>query len=537
MAQVAARVEDRRPRPLRAVLSAHALATRNRATRELGRSGIWVLLLGLAVIGTTFLAPLWLAMAAIGFAFGKTLPGPHAEPLLGVLLFGLSYFGGATSGTISGAKQLTWEAYRTYPVRLRTLFFAELVASAADLMPIVLGVATLALCAGLGVANPRLAPLLPLVVLEGVASVLVVQLLVGTLAERVVRRLRVALNVLALVLAVGIVFGTMMPIATRGSDPMAAALATMARARGPLEHAALALPTTWTARSLAALADGHVGAALAYQAIPLAALALLTVAAARALDRDAGAEIESDQPGARLWTFRTAIAGVAKLQFATILDSRVGRFGLVFPLVVVVLVRGPLTTLVGRTPWAVPAAFIYVALLGTQFQLNQFGLDAHGTKALLLLPIDEVDIWRGKARGLLAYQSLQGVSLAVFLGVVQRPSVAELVSGVLVFFALVATENAVGRMTSVLMPRMMPRKRMQSNATPIGLVLVALFMSLVFGGVLGVTFAVLAHRAPGYRPLVAAALLVVAAAAQRALLPHAGSLLRRRKETLLAALS
>jgi hypothetical protein len=529
-------VADVGPRPLFAVLAAHALATRNRATRELGRSGVWVLMLGLAVIGTTFLAPLWLAMLAVGFAFGKTLPGPHAEPLLGALLFGLSYFGGATSGTISGAKQLTWDAYRTYPVRLRTLFFAELVASSADLMPIVLGVATLALCAGMAVANPRLLPLLPLVLLEGVAAVLVVQLLVGALAERLVRRLRVALNVLALVLAVGIVFGTMVPLAAQSSDPMAAALATVARARAPLEHAAIVLPTTWTARSLAALARGRLGVALALQAVPVGALVAIGVAAARMLGREARGESDEDAPPERLWSFRGAAAGVARLQLATILDSRVGRFGLVFPLIVVVLVRGPLTTLVGRAPWAVPAAFIYVALLGTQFQLNQFGLDAHGTKALLLLPIDEADIWRGKARGIVLYQTMQGASLAVFLAFVQRPSVAELASGVLVFFAMVATENTVGRATSVLMPRMLPRKRMQSNATPIGLVLVALFMSVVFGGVLGVAFAVLASRAPGYRPLVAAGLLLVAAGAQRLLLPRASRLLRRRKETLLAAL-
>ena len=524
------------PRPFSAVLAAHALATRNRATRELGRSGVWFLFLGLAVIGTTFLAPLWLAMLGVGYAFGKELPGPHAEPLLGALLFGLSYFGGATSGTISGAKQLTWDAYRTYPVRFRTLFFAELVASAVDLMPIVLGVATLALCAGMGIAAPRLIPLLPFVVVEGVAAVLVVQLLVGALAERVVRRLRVALNVLALLLAVGIVFGTMVPMASQASDPMTAALATATRARAVLERAAFLLPTTWTARSLAALASGRVLVAVAYHAIPVVALALVGLAAARAVRREAEGLADEDQPPERLWSFRTAISGVARLQFATILDSRVGRFGLVFPLVVVVLVRGPLTTLVGRAPWAVPAAFIYVALLGTQFQLNQFGLDAHGTKALLLLPIDEADIWRGKARGLVLYQSLQAVSLAVFLAFVQRPSLAELVSGVLVFYAMVATENAVGRATSVLMPRMLPRKRLQSNATPIGLVLVALFMSLVFGGVLGVTFAVLANRAPGWRPVFAAALLVAAAATQHLLLPHASRLLRRRKETLLAAL-
>jgi hypothetical protein len=518
------------------MIAAHLQASRNRAVRELGRSGVIVLLVFIVMIGATFLLPLWTVMLALGWVFGKALPGPSAEPLLGALLFGMSYLGGATSGSISGAKQLTWESYRTYPVRLRSIFAAELLASSLDLMPIVLGVSTLTICVGLAVANPLLIPLLPFVLVEAVVGVLVVQLLVGALAERLIRRLRVALNVLALVLAVGIVFATMIPIATQSSDPFASALVTASRVRTVVENAAFVLPTTWTAKSLAALAERHFALAIVYHLIPIAALAVIAFVAARLVEREASGDVREDDPTEKLWSFKNAIAGVARLQFATIVGSRVGRFGLVFPLVVVVLVRGPLTTLVGRAPWAVPGAFIYVALLGSQFQLNQFGLDAHGTKSLLLLPIDEADIWRGKARGLALYQTLQALSLSIFLVLVQRPSVAEIVSGALVFFAMVAVQNAVGRPTSVLMPRMMPRKRMQSNATPLAAVLIALAMSLGFGGILGVAFAVLARHAPAYRPLVAFMLLGVALFVQRALLPHATMLLRRRKETLLAAL-
>jgi len=527
---------DVKPRPLYAMIAAHLQASRNRAVRELGRSGVIVLAIFIVAIGGTFLLPLWTVMLALGWVFGKAIPGPSAEPLLGALLFGMSYLGGATSGSISGAKQLTWESYRTYPVRLRSIFAAELVASSLDLMPIVLGVSTLAICVGLGVANPAVIPLLPFVLVEAVVGVLVVQLLVGALAERLIRRLRVALNVLALFLAVGIVFATMIPIAQQSADPLTSALVTASRLRTFVEHAAFVLPTTWTAKSLAALAEGSYARALLYHLVPIVALAVIAFVAARLVEREASGDVRLDEPSEKLWTFKTAIAGIARLQFLTILDSRVGKFGLVFPLVVVVLVRGPLTTLVGRAPWAVPGAFIYVALLGSQFQLNQFGLDAHGTKSLLLLPIDEADIWRGKARGLALYQTLQALSLAVFLVLVQRPSIAEIISGALVFFAMVAVQNAVGRPTSVLMPRMMPRKRMQSNATPLAAILIALAMSLGFGGILGIAFAILARHAPAWRPLVAFMLLALALFVQRALLPHATLLLRRRKETLLAAL-
>jgi xanthosine utilization system XapX-like protein len=83
---------------------------------------------------------------------------------------------------------------------------------------------------------------------------------------------------------------------------------------------------------------------------------------------------------------------------------------------------------------------------------------------------------------------------------------------------------------------MLPRKRVQSNATPIGLVLVALALSLGVGGTVGTVFALLAKQAPAWRPVAAATLLVVTAGMQRALMPSAARLLRRRKETLLAAL-
>jgi hypothetical protein len=499
-----------------------------------------VLVTFVVVIGAMVLAPLWAGMLGLGFVLGKSLDVRSAtiEALLGGLLFGVSYFGGATSGTISGAKHLTWEAYRTYPVRLRSVFLAELAASAVDLMPIVLGLSTAALCVGLGIANVALVPLLPLVLVEGVAGALVVQLLVGTLAERLVRRLRVAMSVLALAVAVGMVLGSQASLMSTGSaaDPLVAALGSIARLRAPLERAAFILPTTWTARSLGAMAQGRVLEACLDHLVPIGVLVVLALVAARMLERDAAVSEASDQPSKRLWSFRSPVAGVARLQFATVLDSRVGRFGLVFPLVVVVLVRGPLTALFGHTPWAVPGAFIYVALLGSQFQLNQFGLDAHGTKTLLLLPLDEADILRGKARGLLAYQSLQALGLGLFTTVMQRPSVIELASGILVFFGMVAVENTVGRVTSVLLPRMMPRKRMQSNATPIGLVLVALALSLGFGGTIGTAFALLAHHAPAWRPVMAAALLAIAVTLQRTLLPSAAHRLRHRKETLLAAL-
>jgi len=521
------------------LLAAHAFATRNRLRRELGRSGVWLVGLALAFFGTTFLLPLWGLMVAVGWLLGMGLPGAGSEALLGAALFAMSFLGGATSGAMGGAKQLTWESYKTYPVRLRAIFAAELLASAVDLMPIVLGISTLCVCAGVAIAAPRALWLLPLVFVEGLAGVLVVQLFVGALAESVIRRLRVGLGVLAVVVWIGIAVSAMIPaeLKAQGSDPFAPAhLAALARATRALQHAALALPTTGAARSLGAWLDHRPLEALAWHLYPLAVLALLALASAKLLDRDASGRSSEDEAPEKLWTFRTPAAGLARLQFATIMDSRVGRFGLIVPLVVLALLRGPLAQVAGQTAWAVPGAFLYLSLVGNQFQLNQFGLDGHGVKALLLLPIDEGELWRGKARGLLLYQALQAALLAGLLAVLQKPAPEQLAGGVVLYFVMAMVQNAIGRATSVWMPRMLPRKSVRANATPIALVLVGLALSVVGGGALGAGFAALARSAP--HALVPAMLvaLAVAAVVNRALLPRAARGLKNGKEKLLAAL-
>ena len=80
----------RRGSRMRAIVAAHAQSTANRAMRELGRSGVWVLVVFLVVIGATFLAPIWAAMLGLGFVLGKSLeaePTPTIMALLGGLLF------------------------------------------------------------------------------------------------------------------------------------------------------------------------------------------------------------------------------------------------------------------------------------------------------------------------------------------------------------------------------------------------------------------------------------------------------------------
>ncbi len=529
-----------RPRAFRALVVAHATATKNRAVREMGRSGVWLVAVLILLLVTTFLLPLWTMMLGVGWFLGKSIANPNAQTLLGAVLFGASAVGGALSGTLGGARQLTWESYRTYPVRVRTLFLAELLAGAADLVPIVLGVATACLLVGVGIAVPASTPMLVLLLVEGVLGVLVAQILVGSLAERAVRRLRVALGLLALAGWLGIALTAMIPAEMKaaGDDPLAPArVAALTRLLEPLRKIAAALPTTFGARSVHAWASGAAGKALLLHVYPATILLLASVWAARLLSREARGDFTGEGRPARAWSFGAPWEGVARLQFASVMGSRIGRFGLVVPLIVLVLVRGPLAQVVGQSAWTVPSAFVYVALVGNQFQLNQFGLDGHGVKCLFLLPIAERDLWRGKAVGFAGYHAIQAALLAGLMLWLRHTPVVQVIGGVLVFAALVFVQNGVGRRTSVWMPRMLPRRSVRGNATPIGLVFVGLGLSIAGGLLLGGTYVAAMHYAPALLVPITAGLLALAALFHRALGSGGDRRLRRGKEKILAALA
>lgn len=527
----------RAPRPLYAMLAAHGLATRNRAVRELGRSGVWLVSIALAILSITFLLPLWATLAGLGFIFGSGMPSEAAEAVLGVVLFGVSFFGGAMSGAMGGAKQLAWESYRTYPVRTRSVFVAELVASALDLVPIVLGVGALALLSGVAVSQRGGYWLLPLAFAEAILALLVLQLLVGTLAERLVVRLRYALSALALAVWAG---ATLVAAAPEARHDDAASLEArtsgLFRVVAALGKAATALPSASVIRSFHAAGAKETAHAALLHAYPIALLVALVLFANRMVAREMGSHAATDLGAVKLWSFKRPAAGLARLTFVSVMASRVGRFGLVVPLLVLVLVRGPLAAFAGQSAWTIPGAYAYLSLVANQFQLNQFGLDGHGVKSLLLLPLSERDIFAGKAWGLFFYQALAAAMLTVLLAGLQHAHALELCAGLMLFVAIVFMQNAVGRRTSVTMPRMMPRKDVRANATPIGLVLVGLLVSIAGGSVMSGAFVLLSKWAPIWLVPGMTAIAATSALVHHLTCAGADRLFLARRETLLSAL-
>lgn len=535
-----------RLRVVRALLTAHLQTSLNHSRRELGRQGTLVLGLMVGLMALLGAGPLLLGMGGLGWLMGRSLDQPAAPVLLGGMLSLLSLGGGFFGGVAGGARQLSWEAYRGFPLTLRTLYTAELVAGIADPLPFLLGVALLGLLGGLGLASPAALPLLPLVLMETLLTLLALQLLVGGLAEALVKRLRLALTLLAILAWMGSTLFTV-PVARRATTPAPRAERLAGRTpQGARLEAALrrgarvlaVLPGHAAAQSLVLARQGRWGGALLRHAYPLGLLLILMTLGAQLLARESRREgpARPEQGAARLWSFRSPTEGVARLHLRTLLRSQLGRFAFLMPVMTLVLLKGPFAGLRGGSLWAVPAAFAYVALVGNNFVLNQFGLDRHGIKALFLLPVSARDLLAGKLLGNALHQGLQAGLLVLLLAVFEGASPGPLLAGVLMLGCVFLAQAAVGQWTSSWAPRPMAMDSMKNQSLPFSVVLVSLGTSGLWTGLFGGLYVLVAWLAPAW--LVPALALAFAATlgAHLALLPLAAAYLDRRREVLVERL-
>lgn len=471
--------------PVRALLEAHVAAVKNRMRREISRNGAWLFgALMLVVVGTSVF-PALIGLAVGGFFLGKALPDPFAASIVGMLLSALGLFGGLVSGTLGGTRQLAWESYRTFPLRQRDLLVAEVVAGVGDLVPLLLSLGAFTLLGAVVAGRPAAAPVALVVGLETLLIVLLLQLVVGGLAAALVKRVRVAL--------VGVLL-----LAWLGSSlPLMVERAGVVAVGEVLHRVGDAMPLTYGALGLADAARGAWLTALARQAYPLAFIGLLAALASVQLGRDlAKGGQAGGRAGSRSFRFRDASSGVAELHFRILLDSPVGRFGLVLPLITVFLVRGPFAEMLGRTAWVVPASFSYVTLSSMHFQTSLFGLDGHGVKALFTLPLRAREILDGKIRGLLRYQAIQIGLLTLLLALFQRPSPLELAAGVFLALASFGAQVSLGQFTSSWMPRAIARRAAQKSGVPLPLLVVSSGSWVGVSFVLSSVYTQAAVRAP-----------------------------------------
>lgn len=527
--------------PFRALLAAHGQATWNRSARELGRQGAWVLALVVGIVALLAAVGLILGGGALGWLLGSRLERPVVVTVLGAMLAFLGFGGGLIGGVLGGARELAWEAYRGFPLRLRTLYLAELAAGLADMLPLTLGLATVGLLLGIGAVAPWTLPLVPLVLLETLLMLLALQLLVGGLASALVKRLRTALVGLAILAWLGsTLMSPALPKRGQGqSAPLRAAqveqIETLGRAAARLLEA---LPTHAAARSLAKAQEGRWGAALALHLYPLGLLALVMVLGARIMARETSGTTAAPRTRGpnRLWSFRHPAEGLGRLHFQTLMRSHLGRFAFLMPLMTVVLLKGPFAQFKANHLWAVPAAFAYLSLVANNFVFNQFGLDRHGVKALLLLPVASEDLLKGKLLGLAAHQGLQALTLAGLLLAIDHAGPIPLLGGMLLMGCIFLAQTAVGQWTSTWAPRPMAMDSLKNNTMPFAVVLLSVATSGFWASLFGGAYALLAWGSPRLLVPGMALLFGLVLTAHLLLLPAAAAALDRRREKLVEAL-
>jgi len=528
--------------PFRALLAAHGQTTWNQSVRELGRQGQWALVLTVLVAATFGAGLLLVGTGALGWVLGGALDRPLLPLVLGGMLTLVGFGGGLMGGVLGGARQLAWESYRGFPLRTSTLYGAELVAGFGDLLPLALGSATAGLLVGLGLRAPATLPLVPLLWLETVLTLLSVQLLIEGLAGALVRRLRWLLIALGVLVWLGsTLLGGRVPPKSASAQPAPLSSAQVERLRvlGNQVGAAMTyLPATASARSLALARQGRWGAAMGAHAYPLGVVALLMLMGAQLMRREAKAERRPD-PGdrrQRLWSFHHPAEGIGRLHFQTLMRSHLGRFGFLMPLMTLVLLKGPLTHVATNALWTVPAAFAYLSLVGNNFTFNQFGLDRHGVKGMLLLPVASRDLLLGKLLGMAGHQGLQALLLAGLLALVDRARPDLLLAGILLMACIFLAQAAVGQWTSAWAPRPMVMDSLKNNNMPFTMGLLSIATSGLWTGLYGGLYALAAWLAPGWLLPVLALAFGLTLAAHLAILPHAAAFLDRRREVLVERL-
>ena len=527
--------------PVRTLLVAHLQAGWNRSRQELGKNGRMALVISVVVLGLFAALPAVVGSLVGGFFLGRGLPDPAFVRGLGGILALLALMGGVVGGLFGGSRTLAWESTRVFPLRLRSLFLAELVAGLGDIMPLALTLASACLLLGMGVAKPLLLVFLPLPWLGTVAAMLCIQYLVGSVTARIAKHLRLAFAGLGFLLWASTALMPAMGHRHAAKRPKAVAVSSQVEQRvGLLLKVIDGLPSTQSMRGMADLVSGHWGQALGRQVFPFGLLALLLLGAANTLKRDADPQALRTSPKGsveKLWSFATAAHGVARLQWRAIISSHLGKFQLLIPLMVLVLIKGPFAAARGATVWSLPMAFAYLSMAGMQIQLNQFGLDGPGVKALLLLPVPSRDLLVGKTLGLLAFLGLQVALLLILLGTIGYLTPVQALAGVCLSGCLFLVQVSLGHWTSAWLPRPMPRDSLKNNnmAQPVIWLGMAAMLAgvMVFGGI----YLLMVWLAPLLLlPVMAVVLGVLFLVYRAKVLPSAARYLDGRKEVLVQAL-
>ncbi|MDX2013246.1 MAG: hypothetical protein SFW67_23825 [Myxococcaceae bacterium] len=520
--------------PLRAVVAAHLQGSANRLRRQLGALGVVATALVLVVGFSLFVMPFVAGLSFMGYLLGDALQGDgqfeRNRGALGLFLSSLTIIGGVFAGIGGASRQLPWEALQAYPVSPRALFAAELVAGASEFLTVVELVALAGVCAGIAAASPASTAFLALAFVLGTVLTLALQLLVASVAQRLTKQARL-LVVLLPVMAVFLSLGSpaVMKVLTSRQTTSVGQAALAAGRLSPMGQLLEAAQAPY---------GGVAWREVPQLLVPALLLTVLSVVVAYLLvSREKPLPTATGTgPAKRLWSFDAPWAGIARLQWETLTTSLPGRMMMAMPLLTVVLIRGPLATLVSRGSWVVPAAFLYAGLSSTNMLFNQFGLDRHGVKALLLLPIDELAVLTGKQVAFAAWQAVQATFLVVLLVLSGHHDAWALLLGVSLGACSFLVVSMVGQFMSIWQPHPLTKNGMRGARPPLVVVLVTMATVFGGGGVLMLTASTLFSRVPEWSGLVMGLVAAALALVSRAVTRFNAGFLQASRERLVESL-
>jgi hypothetical protein len=508
--------------PIRALLAAQWSSSWNRTWSELGHTGRWMIWLLAAFFLLLVVLPAVLLAFLGGTFVAARLGDPMTVRLVGAFLTGVVIIG----GVVGRSRVLDWERARVLPLRLRSLFAAELLAGLGDFLPALFALATAALLFGIAAVRPQLSPLLVVPWLCTIGSLLCLRHIVGGLVAQFLRRIQWALVIVAAAVALG-------AIVVRRVGPLSAELQLRA-----LDF----LPFTQSIHGLSDALTGHWSAAILRQVYAALTLGVMFIVAARILEREAVAPVSAARgtsaQRARLWSFSTRTHGVARLHWTSLMSSSVGTIGLLTPLIILFVMRRQFDT--ADTLLAIPALLSAVLFVNAAIQFNQFGLDGGGVKSLLLLPVRSMELIAGKTLALAVYQGAQVLALLAVVSLFHALSPVQAAAAVCFSGCQFLLNVSVGHWSSVRFARPLPRSVFRNTTrTSPSWVLAFLNMGTTLAGALafGGPYVYTGRAMPALQlPVMLLLLGATVLAYWRLELPRAARQLRGNHERLIRAL-
>lgn len=515
------------PRAVRTLLEAHVRTAFNAGLRNAGIGVSAIALVIAIVLFLAFLVPLCLASAVAGWRLVDE-PRPFAL-VSGAMFLVMPMFGGVVSLMTGDGQELDLDKLEPYPVPPTALFAAELLASFVNpIMGISAGM-QLAFALGALVAGGAAAWPVVVVLATGLSLQAGVRAVISAVADRLVRRGQALLVMLIAVLPVG----GLALVRSVGEKRFGLAV-------DQLVEIVQWFPSALQMKAPQHWANGHPLEAMLWLAGPLAATALLLVLALRLSRREPSSGVERAASGPKaLWSYRSPVVALARVQLAALWATELGRFTLFLPLfwLVFIPLRADAPELTQRPDLV--ALFIWVLLptMLAGFTLNQFGFDRGAVKALFLLPLDEAQLLYGKSLALGVVLLAQCALAAALVGALVPQSPAYLVAGPALALTVGGLHLLIGQWTSVAWPRPIPRKglRQPPGSLLIGVVtLVSLFGTVL---PLGGLWWAIGASAPWTLAGVMLALAAFVAALHRVFTPLAAKAVAHRRERLVESLS